>query len=159
MASSRSPFDFALTGFLLSKAGRTAAARFTERLEPLGLRPRHFALLNFVAGDEGCSQQALGERLGLDPSGLVAVIDDLEEQGLVERRACPGDRRRHAVHLTRPGRAKLRRAREAARSNQADLLAPLSEREIEVFHDLLLRVVAADDPQLRPVVGPRRART
>ena len=41
MASSRSPFDFALTGFLLSKAGRTAAARFTERLEPLGLRPRH----------------------------------------------------------------------------------------------------------------------
>jgi DNA-binding MarR family transcriptional regulator len=145
------------TGFLLSKAGRTQSVRFTEALEPLGLRPTQFALLNFVERGAGSSQQQLGERLGLDPSGLVAVIDDLEEKGLVERRRDPSDRRCYGIHLTRAGRKKLARAREVAMRRQAELLAPLTEQEAKTLHELLLRVVAAEDPHFRPMVTDRRS--
>ena len=142
------------TGFLLSKAGRTQSLRFAEALEPLGLRPTHFALLNFADRGAGCSQQQLGERMGLDPSGLVAVIDDLEGAGLLERRRHPADRRRHAIHLTRAGRRKLAHAREVAMQREAELLDPLDDRDAEVLRELLLKVVAADDPHFRPVVAP-----
>ena len=144
------------TGFLLSKAGRTQSLRFAEALEPLGLRPAHFALLNFVDHGAGSSQQELGERMGLDPSGLVAVIDGLEDAGLLERRRHPADRRRHAIHLTRSGRRKLARAREVAMQREAALLDPLDHSDAEVLRELLLRVVAADDPHFRPVVAPAR---
>jgi DNA-binding MarR family transcriptional regulator len=142
------------TGFLLSKAGRTQSVRIAETLEPLGLRPPHFALMNFVQRGEGCSQQQLGDRLGLDPSGLVGLIDELEEARLLERRRDPSDRRRHAIHLTARGKRKLARARELALQREAELLAPLSEGERELFHELLMRVVMAEDPELRPVVTP-----
>jgi len=145
------------TGFLLSKAGRTQAVRFAEALEPLRLRPKHFALLNFVDRGAGSSQQELGERLGLDPSGLVAVIDDLENAGLLERRRHPSDRRRHAIHLTPNGRRKLARAREVAMEREAELLEPLDEHDAKVLHELLMKVVAADDPHFRPVVAERRS--
>jgi DNA-binding MarR family transcriptional regulator len=143
------------TGFLLSKAGRTQAVRFTEALEPLGLRPAHFALMNFVERGAGCSQQQLGERLGLDPSGIVAIVDDLEQEGLLERRRHASDRRRHAIHLTRAGKSKLTKARRVAMAREAELLEPLNAREAELFHALLLRVVMAEDPQLRPMVTER----
>jgi DNA-binding MarR family transcriptional regulator len=154
----QNPSRWPPTGFLLSKAGRTQAVRFAQRLEPFGIRPKHFALLNFVDASAGCSQQELGDRLGLDPSGLVAAIDDLEADGWVERRRDPADRRRHALHLTRKGRTRLARARKIAMEREAELLAPLSEREVKTFHDLLLRIVTADDPKLRPVVTPRPQR-
>ena len=94
--------------------------------------------------------------MGLDPSGLVAVIDGLEDAGLLERRRHPADRRRHAIHLTRSGRRKLARAREVAMQREAALLDPLDHGDAEVLRELLLRVVAADDPHFRPVVAPAR---
>ena len=146
------PPQAASVAFLLSKVGRTQAQRFTDRLGPLGLRPRHFLLLNNVALNEGSSQQQLGDRLALDPSGLVAVIDDLEGAGLVERRHDPADRRRYAIHLTPTGRRRLERARQVAMERERELLAPLSQREQELLHDLLLRIAAVDDPSFGPEV-------
>jgi DNA-binding MarR family transcriptional regulator len=127
-------------GFLLTRLGRTQSSRFAKGLEPLGLRPASFAVLNFAALAEGSSQQQLGERLALDPSGLVALIDELEEQGLLERRRDPDDRRRHAVHPTAKGRRTLARARAVAREREAELLAPLSAEEAEQFRALLLKL-------------------
>src|SRR6266545_1611181 len=134
----------ARVSLLLSQAGRTAAARFAERLQPLGLRPRQFLLLNHIALAAGSSQQQLGQRLGQDPSGLVSTLDELEQQGLVERRRNPSDRRRHALHLTAAGEEMLARGREVARERGQELLSPLTDEEAELFHDLLLRVAAVD---------------
>jgi DNA-binding MarR family transcriptional regulator len=141
----------ARVGYLLSRLGRTQSGLFVEALEPLGLRPKHFALMNFVELSEGSSQQELGKKLGLDSSGLVSVIDDLERDGLVERRRDTSDRRRYAIHLTRAGRAKLSRAREAVKVRADKLLSPLSEDERETLHDLLERVAAAGERDLRPL--------
>jgi DNA-binding MarR family transcriptional regulator len=120
-----------------------------ERLAPLGLRPKHFALLNIVAVEEGISQQKLGERLTLEPSGIVPTIDELEAQGLLERRRDPEDRRRYALYLTPDGQAKLAEARKAAAQRANELLRPLDEREVEVLHDMLSRIATAEDPNIQ----------
>src|SRR3954453_16423607 len=89
--------------YLLARVGRTQAARFSERMRALGLRPTHFAVLNAVALADGASQQEIGGRMGLDPSGLVGAIDELESTGLVERRRDPAARRPTPVAPTAHG--------------------------------------------------------
>jgi DNA-binding MarR family transcriptional regulator len=136
--------------YLLSKVGRRQSVRFAELLKPLGLRPKHFALMNVVDLADGPSQQQLGEALGLDPSGLISAIDELEAGGLLERRRAIGDRRRHALFLTGAGEAKLAEAREASRKRGEELIAPLSEAEAQMLHDLLKRIADTDELDLRP---------
>ena len=80
-------------GFLISQLGFFSSRRFTAALEPLGIGPRDFLLMRFVAASEGQSQQALAERLQIPPSRMVALVDHLEDMGLVERRPDPEDRR------------------------------------------------------------------
>ena len=149
-AARRGPPLEARIGYLLSVVGRRQSTRFADLLKPLGLRPKHFALMNVVDLADGPSQQQVGEVLGLDPSGLISAIDELEAEGLLERRRAAGDRRRHALFLTRAGRAKLTKARGAARKRGEELIAPLSEAEAENFHDLLERIASADDQDLHP---------
>jgi DNA-binding MarR family transcriptional regulator len=136
--------------YLLSKVGRRQSVRFAELLKPLGLRPKHFALMNVVDLADGPSQQQLGDALGLDPSGLISAIDELEGADLLERRRATEDRRRHALFLTPAGEAKLAEAREASRRRGEELIAPLSQAEAESFHDLLKRVASAEELDLRP---------
>src|SRR5215211_2421729 len=82
--------------------------RRARRMPSLGLRPKHFALLNGIALAGGGSQQELGGQMGLDPSGLVGAIDELEAMGLLERRRDAADRRRYVLTLTAEGSATLR---------------------------------------------------
>jgi len=130
------------TAYLLSQVGRSQAARFSDELQPLDLRPKHFALLNLIDLNEGTSQQHLAQRLGQEPSGLVGTIDELEQQGIVERQRTPTDRRRYALCLTPAGQARLAQARQITAQHADELLAPLTENELQVLHDLLARIVA-----------------
>src|SRR6266545_1565069 len=84
-AARRGPPLEARIAYLLSKVGRRQSVRFSDLLKPLGLRPKHFALMNVVDLTDGPSQQQVGEALGLDPSGLISAIDELEADGLLER--------------------------------------------------------------------------
>jgi DNA-binding MarR family transcriptional regulator len=127
-------------GFLISQLGLASANRFAEALRPLGIHPGEFALMRFVAADEGQSQQALAERLAIPPSRMVAKVDALEEAGLVERRADPSDRRVRALHLTSKGRRVLKRAGDIAVEYEDRLCADLSAREREQMIDLLVRL-------------------
>src|SRR3954449_4384567 len=101
----------ARAAYLLARVGRTQAARFSERMRSLGLRPKHFAVLNAIALSDGASQQEIGGHMGLDPSGLVGGVDEVERLGLGARRRAPDARRRYALGLTEDGTAMLRRAR------------------------------------------------
>jgi DNA-binding MarR family transcriptional regulator len=127
-------------GFAVSSVGYAAARSFRETLAPLKLEPREFALLRAVGAAEGQSQQAIGERLQIPPSRMVAFVDALEARGLLERRANPQDRRSWALHLTRDGREVLDSAYTLASVFEQSLCADLSEREREQLIDLLRRV-------------------
>lgn len=115
--------------YLLVQLGTRAARLFAERLAPLGLEPRHAGLLFRLAANEGRSQQAMGELLGLNPTRMVFLVDELEQRGLVERRRNAADRRSYALYLTDAGRDMLRAIREAAGPEQARLGASLSQGE------------------------------
>lgn len=135
----------ARAAYLLARVGRTQAARFSERMRALGLRPKHFAVLNAVALADGASQQEIGGRMGLDPSGLVSSIDELEGMGLVERRRDPADRRRNAIALTAEGTATLRRARRLVTDSARELLGALDDAEVETLVALLAKVEAGGE--------------
>jgi DNA-binding MarR family transcriptional regulator len=130
------------TTFLLTKLGMGTGRLFSEAMAPLGLRPPQFGVLNILDRFEGASQQAIGERLGIDPSSMVGVIDDCEADGLAERRRDPADRRRHAVYLTPKGRETLAAARAAAKRLQDEVLAPLDADERATLLALLERLAA-----------------
>jgi DNA-binding MarR family transcriptional regulator len=127
-------------GFLISQLGFFSSRRFTEALEPLGIGPRDFLLMRFVAASEGQSQQALAERLQVPPSRMVALVDHLEDAGLVERRPDPEDRRVRGLHLTRRGRGVLDRAAKIAIDYETQLCAGINREEREQLIDLLQRL-------------------
>jgi DNA-binding MarR family transcriptional regulator len=138
--------------FLLTQIGTHAAARFAERIAELELTPPQTGLLRAVAVAPGQSQQALARHLGTPPSRLVALVDGLDERGLIERRRNPDDRRLHALHLTDAGFALLRRIAEVASDHDREMCAALSEEERGTLTKLLARIAA--DHGLTPGVHP-----
>ena len=129
-------------GFLISQLGFVSSRGFHEALKPLGIDPRGWTLLRHVAESEGLSQQALADRLGLPPSGMVALVDRLESEGLVERRPAPPDRRVRALYMTPRGRRTLKRAVQVAVEYEADLCEGLEAGEREQLIDLLQKLQA-----------------
>jgi DNA-binding MarR family transcriptional regulator len=130
-------------GFLLSQLGFLSSRSFSEALEPLGIGPREFLLMRFVAASEGESQQALAVRLGIPPSRMVALTDHLEDAGLVERRSDAEDRRVRTLHLTRKGRGVLDRASKVAIDYETRLCAGINREERETLIDLLQKLQAS----------------
>ena len=135
----------AKAAYLLARVGRTQSVRFAERVQSIGLRPKHFAVLNAISLADGASQQEIGGRMGLDPSGLVGAIDELERMGLVERRRDPADRRRYVLGLSDEGTATLRRGRRVVAESARELLAALDDDEVDTLVDLLARVAASTE--------------
>jgi DNA-binding MarR family transcriptional regulator len=130
-------------GFLISQLGFLSSKGFMEALEPLGIGPREFLLMRFVAATDGQSQQALAERLGVPPSRMVAMVDHLEEAGLVERRPDPEDRRVRGLHLTRKGRGVLDKASKIAIDYETRLCSGINREEREQLIDLLQKLQAS----------------
>ena len=131
---------FRSVGFLASSIGYAVSRRFRQTLAPLELEPREFALLRAVSVAEGQSQQAIGERLQIPPSRMVAFVDALERRSLLERRHNPLDRRTRELHLTSAGRQLLERAFQLAAGLEQDLCADLSTPEREQLIGLMQRV-------------------
>jgi len=128
--------------FLLVQLGTHVAGLFGERLKPLGLEPRQAGMLVRLAQNNGRSQQAIAELMGLTPTRMVFLTDELEELGLVERRRNPADRRSHALYLTEAGTTMLARVREVTRAHEAATTVGLSDAERDQLTVLLQRVAA-----------------
>ncbi len=138
--------------FLLTQLGTHAARRFAERVAAVDLTPPQSGLIRAVAQEPGRSQQALAAQLGTPATRLVALVDGLEQRGVLERRRNPDDRRLYAVHLTPAGEALLTDLGRLAGEHEADLLAPLDPAERRTLAELLGRVAAAEG--LTPGVHP-----
>ena len=128
-------------GFLLSQVGIYASRQFAERLAELDIYPPMFRVLNAVDAAEGLSQQAIGEAIGAPASRMVAIVDELEERGLIERRPHAGDRRIHALFVTPKGRKLLTRGRKIAMEHERDLTRGMTKADRERFVSLLQTVV------------------
>lgn len=116
---------------------------FRAALAPYGVHPRQFAVLRALSTADGSSQQQLSQALYIPASKLVALIDDLEERGLLERRPHPSDRRTRSLHLTNSGHDILAELLDATAEHEKRLFAGLSTLERAQFDQLLLRVASS----------------
>ena len=126
--------------FLLAQLGAHAASQFAERLGALELTPPDVGILRLLHIAAGLSQQELAAKLQIHPSRLVAILDNLEKRGFVERRANPDDRRLYSLHLTKDGGEVLQKIGKVAREHQEALLSALSREERQELATILLRI-------------------
>ena len=134
-------------GQLFFRLWRASHTRTAERLESIGLTPALFALLNVLGAREGAIQQQLSTDMGIDPSAMVKLINELEDAGLAERRRRPGDRRAWEVSITRDGRRALDRARRLAAQVEDDVLGGLAAADRRKLLALMREALAAAPPQ------------
>src|SRR3954449_563588 len=128
-------------GFLLGRLGKVVSRQFTKALEATGLKPPHAAVL-MTLGDRGpMTQQVLGDLLHVDPSNLVGLLNELEENGWAVRRRDPSDRRRHIVEISAEGLDRVADLDKIVTGVEDQLLAGLDEREREQLQGLLARVL------------------
>jgi DNA-binding MarR family transcriptional regulator len=129
------------TGYLLYKCGWWLQRQTEVALRELDLRDRHLMALTMLSADDSLSQQELARHMSLDPTLIVALIDDLEERGLCERNRHPDDRRRHVIQLTAKGRKVYREARALAVKVGDEIFGPLDRAERTQLTELLKRVM------------------
>jgi DNA-binding MarR family transcriptional regulator len=138
--------------FLLAQLGAHAAALFAERIRPLQLTPPQAGVLRRLAQFPGQSQRELADALGMHAPRLVALIDELEDRGLVARDRDPGDRRNYAISLTDEGRRLLTELGRIAGQHEHAITASLDDKERAQLLALLRRI--AEEQNLRPGVHP-----
>jgi DNA-binding MarR family transcriptional regulator len=126
--------------FLLAQLGAHATQQFAERLAALDLAPPQAGILRIIAMTPGLSQQAVAHQLGTPPSRLVALIDGLEQRGLIERRRNPDDRRHHALYLTENGGRFMGRMAAVGMAHEDAICAGLDDDERAQLNGLLLRI-------------------
>jgi DNA-binding MarR family transcriptional regulator len=130
-----------LPSWLLNQAALHANRLVNERFAAAGVRRYHFPVLVALDEQGPASQAALGRRLSIDRSDMVAVLNDLERDGLVARARDDRDRRRNLVRLTPAGAGALKRLDARVQDAQDSLLEPLSATERRELRRLLTRVV------------------
>ena len=143
-------------GWLMSRASHALGAALMEGLAPLGLNLRDYTVLiaaeRAVIEGTARTQLALAQAAKLDKSTMVVALDALEEEGLVERRPDPKDRRARIVVPTDAGRELLARAEDVVLSVEDEVLADLGAEERRTLRSLLTRLVfrrtsAGDEPR------------
>jgi DNA-binding MarR family transcriptional regulator len=128
-------------GFLVYDVARLFARRFNQRaLLFLGLTRAQCKVLGYLARNEGINQAGLADLLEIKPMTLVRQIDRMEEDGWIERRPDPGDRRAHRLVLTEKARPILARILDLSNEVRSEACAGLSEVEGRHLISLLGRV-------------------
>lgn len=125
------------SGALLDYLARRMRLHAESVLAPLGLRPRHLVALTVLRERSGSTQQALSATLMMDRANVVGLLNDLEAEGLIERRRSPEDRRRHTVELTDAGVQRLAKAEFALAGVEDEVLAALDTAERDTLYELL----------------------
>jgi MarR family transcriptional regulator for hemolysin len=157
-------------GYLVHDVARLFARRFNQRaLLFLGLTRSQCRILGYLARHEGINQAGLADLLEIKPMTLVRQIDRMEEEGWIERRHDPADRRARRLVLTEKARPFLTRVLDLSTKVRSEAFADLSEEEGRRLIDLLRRVhknlaepaalpAAAPSPTAREPGAPRRMR-
>ena len=128
--------------FAVARVTRRWRKMLDERLKDLGVTQARWSTMVYLEkGGEGLTQRELASLMAIENPTLVRLLDSLEQQGLIERRPCPHDRRARRLHLTSAGRAFMDDLSERAEVLREEMLEGISDKEIEctvkVFHKML----------------------
>ncbi len=129
-------------GWLVTDTARLMRTVFDRRARSLGLtRPQWLAIVR-LQRRPGASQSALADMMEIEKAPVGRIVDRMEEKGLVERRADPGDRRINRIYLTVRGQQVYDTIYPLSLQTVQDALSELSARDREVLTRLLSRVKA-----------------
>jgi DNA-binding MarR family transcriptional regulator len=132
--------------FLLKRLGFKAKELHFDAYSEAGIHPYHYAVLATLAEGERETQGAIADALDYDRGQLVGILDELEEQGLVERRRDPEDRRRQVVVMTPEGKKALTKMRALSKRLDDEFLAPLTAEQRAQLQRLLLALAEEHVP-------------
>ena len=145
------------SGYLLARLGLAFKAQATARAEESGFELYDYSLLAILGEGARETQATIADALMVDPSRLVALLDSLEQRGMVVRQRDPLDRRRHVVSITDAGRTELARIRAIVRQLEEEFFAPLDAASREALHPLLVQLAVQNDPRCCPLDDPATA--
>ncbi|HEX5449355.1 MAG TPA: MarR family transcriptional regulator [Gaiellaceae bacterium] len=137
------------TAFLLKRLGFGIKERTMEAFEAEGANPYQHGVLCSLAESDAETQSTIADALGYDRSWLVGLLDELEEQGFIERKPDPADRRRNVVTLKPEGRERLLELRGVIKRVEEEFFAPLSSAERHQLHALLQKLAGGNDPRFK----------
>jgi MarR family transcriptional regulator for hemolysin len=136
--------------WMLARANHVLGARIASALEATGVSPRgHHVLFKAMLGE--FTQTELARKTGLDKTTMVVTLDELEAQGLAERRPSRRDRRAHVIAVTPAGKRKVRESKAIAARVHREVLGALPEPEREAFVNALEHLL--DGPLADPVIA------
>jgi len=127
-------------GLLFARIARMSGQALGRSLDALGMSGHEFAILHRLEQGGSAHGRELSRTLRLHPSNLVALLDQLELDGLIARRRDPSDRRRQLIKLTPAGTRRLRSAEAAVAEAEGELLSPLTAEEGRELHEYLERI-------------------
>lgn len=114
-------------------------ARILDAYAPFNLRSGALSTMALIKANPDCSQSEIAREVAMDDSAMVAIIDDLEQQGLALRTRSTRDRRRNSLSLTPEGERVMAEMVKASRRVEAPIREELSAAEVDTLLDLLRR--------------------
>lgn len=136
-----------LVGYNLKRAYVAVQTDFREAFGQDGLAPRVFSALSLINEHPNITQSELARRLGIERSGLVAIVDELEGRGYLARTSVPGDRRVQALVPTEAGRSAYADAVTTVRAHEDRMFSVLSAEERQTLLRLLKKIRQGDMPE------------
>ena len=127
-------------GLILHDVARLLRTDFDRRVRELGLTRSQWWVLTHLFRQDGLTQTELATLMEIEKPSLGRLLDRLESNDWIERRADPQDRRVNRIHLTANVEPLVSEMRHHAADVRADALAGISEREREAFVDTLLTI-------------------
>ncbi len=129
-----------LVGFHLRRAQSVVFDHFMNAVKDERVTPGQFGVLTLIGENKGLNQSGLAGALGIERSTMVAVINVLEDRGLVKRQESTSDRRSYVLSLTRQGKALLGVVNAKVRDHEQQIASALNESEKKVLVDLLKKI-------------------
>jgi DNA-binding MarR family transcriptional regulator len=129
------------SSLLIAQLARGTRRRVEEAVAPLGLRPRELVALQHLRERGPSAQQTLVDLLGIDATNLVAVLNGLDDAGLIQRRRDRADRRRAIIELSAKGEHVLAELDRALHRIDDEILAALTSSQRETLNGLLAQAV------------------
>ena len=124
------------------RIGQILAERAFMEVGHTRVSPGLFMILALIKNNPGQKQSSLAQSVKLDRSTMVPIMDHCERQGWVERKRFAGDRRAHAIHLTRKGKTLVSRLEKSVAELEQRITTGMGQRERNQFLLLLKKFQA-----------------
>jgi MarR family transcriptional regulator, organic hydroperoxide resistance regulator len=129
-----------LLGYRVRLTHVAVRRHFDEAMKHLDLTEKQGGVLWLIGSNSGVSQIALANELGMDRASMMAIVDKLQERGLIVRKRSADDGRRQELYVTPKGRKVLGQSRTALAAHEKWITGRFNARELTALMDALQRI-------------------